>query len=133
VTGLSRALERFPVHLGLGAKATPQPEYDGPAWYEAYGQRTAADGAEGRLVALHSFTCDWPTWEVHPAGEEVVICIAGEITLTQDLGEGNFHSETLGPGDYLVNPAGVWHTADIATSATALFITPGEGTLNRDR
>ena len=49
-------LFRNPVHLGLGACAVIQPDFAGDMdWYAAYGARHAADGAEGRLVALHSF------------------------------------------------------------------------------
>ncbi|MEZ5743545.1 MAG: cupin domain-containing protein [Sphingomonadaceae bacterium] len=127
-------LATFPLHLGLGAKAVPQPEFTGQMdWYMAYAERHAADDAEGRLVALHSFTSDWPTWEMHPEGEEVVICLSGEMTLTQELADGSHASVTLSAGEYAVNPAGIWHTADIAGAATAIFITPGKGTQNRDR
>lgn len=133
MTSQARDIERFPVHLGLGARAVAQPEFTGVEWYEAYAMRHAADGVEGRLVAMHTFTSDWPTWEIHPEGDEVVLCVSGQITLIQELGESRFHSETLGPGEYLVNPAGVWHTADVAQSATVLFITSGAGTQNRER
>lgn len=133
MTRLARDIHSHPIHLGLGARAVSQPEYTGPEWYEGYAERLAPDGAEGRLVAMHSFTSDWPTWEIHPEGEEVVLCIDGEITVIQEHADGRFHSETLGAGEYLVNPAGVWHTADIPRSATVLFITPGIGTENRAR
>ena len=39
----------------------------------------------------------------------------------------------LGPGDYAINPRGAWHTADADEPVVALFITPGEGTQNRQR
>lgn len=125
-------LERFPLHLGLGATAAPQPEFDGMDWYAAYGERTAADGREGRLVSQYSFSESWTSWEMHPAGDEAVICIAGEITLIQDLPEGE-RRVALGVGDYAINPRGVWHTADVAGPATALFITAGQGTEHRPR
>lgn len=125
-------LERFPLHLGLGALAIPQPEFTGFDWYEAYGARAADDGAEGRLVAMHRFSESWTSWEMHPAGDEVVLCIAGEITLIQDL-PGGIDSVVLRPGEYAVNPPGVWHTADVVGPATALFITAGMGTENRAR
>ena len=128
----ARPLERFPLHLGLGARAVPQPEFGGMEWYAAYGERSAADGTEGRLVALHTFAESWTSWEMHPAGAEVVICTAGEITLIQELAGGS-ESVTLRAGDYAVNPPGVWHTADVAASATALFITAGTGTEHRPR
>ena len=43
----ARDLARFPVHLGLGASAVPQPDFSGMEWYAEYGARHGADGAEG--------------------------------------------------------------------------------------
>ncbi|MBW8753574.1 MAG: cupin domain-containing protein [Sphingomonadales bacterium] len=129
----ARSLERFPLHLGLGAKAVPQPEFSGMAWYGEYGARNGADGPEGRLVSLHTFSESWTSWEMHPAGDEVVVCTAGEIVLIQQLPDGGSRSVTLHAGEYAVNPPGVWHTADVADQATALFITAGMGTENRPR
>ena len=126
------SLERFPLHLGLGARAVSQPEFTGMEWYAAYAERHAADGAEARLVSQHSFSENWTSWEMHPMGDEVVICTAGEITLIQE-GTGETESVTLRAGDYAINARGVWHTADVADHATALFITAGMGTEHRPR
>ncbi|CAN5558426.1 hypothetical protein BH10PSE6_BH10PSE6_25200 [soil metagenome] len=126
------SLERFPLHLGLGARAVSQPEFTGMEWYAAYAERHAADGPEGRLVSLYSFSESWTSWEMHPTGDEAVICIAGEITLIQELPNGT-ESVALSAGDYAINPRGVWHTADVAGNATALFITAGIGTEHRLR
>ena len=128
-----KSLARFPIHLGLGAKAVPQPEFNGVEWYEAYGARHGDDGAEGRLVSLHSFDESWESWEMHPKGDEVVVCISGDITLHQEHSEGTRDTVVLGPGEYAINPPGCWHTADVQNSATALFITAGEGTQHRPR
>ncbi len=128
------SLEKFPVHLGLGSTAEQEPEFTGDlSWYQGYTQRHAMDGAEGRLVAMHSFTKPWDMWEMHPAGAEVVICIAGSIILLQETEPGENKVVHLSAGDYAINPPGVWHTADIAESATALFITAGLGTEHRAR
>jgi quercetin dioxygenase-like cupin family protein len=70
---------------------------------------------------------------MHPHGEEVVICTAGTITLHQQFADGSTARVTLGPGDYAINPRGCWHTADIADSAMAIFITAGFGTEGRPR
>jgi len=123
------------VHLGPGASATVQPPFTGMDWYAGYGARHAGDGAEGRLVSMYCFTESWTSWEMHPAGAELVICTQGAITLVQELADGRLERLTLGPGDYAVNPPGVWHTADVApgTSATAIFITAGLGTEHRPR
>ncbi|SLJ94518.1 cupin domain-containing protein [Novosphingobium mathurense] len=126
-------LHANPIHLGLGARAEAQPAFTGLEWYEAYAARTLADGAEGRLVALHDFSGDWTSWEVHPEGDEVVVCTAGEMTLIQEREDGSTTSQVLAAGEYAINPAGTWHTADIARTATALFITCGFGTLHRPR
>jgi quercetin dioxygenase-like cupin family protein len=126
------SLQRFPIHLGLGAHAVSQPEFTGMEWYAAYAQRNAADGAEGRLVSLNSFSESWTSWERHPMGDEAVICTAGEITLIQELPDGPERT-TLRAGDYAINPRGVWHTADVSGHATALFITAGMGTEHRPR
>lgn len=126
-------LSRFPVHLGLGAKVVRQPEHTGGfEWYEGYGQRTEQDGLEGRLVSLHSFSEPWSTWEMHPKGEELVVCLTGRIVLHQEI-EGRIRTVTLEKHQAVVNPPGVWHTADVEGEATALFITAGVGTEVRPR
>jgi mannose-6-phosphate isomerase-like protein (cupin superfamily) len=129
----ARSIERFPVHLGLGAKAIAQPEFTGMEWYEAYGTRNASDGAEGRLVSMFTFEDDWTSWEMHPAGDELVICVAGAMTVIQQHPDGREERVRLGAGDYAVNPPGVWHTADVEGAATAVFITAGLGTEGRPR
>ncbi len=126
------ALDRFPLHLGLSARAEPQPGFTGMEWYEAYAKRAAADGNEARLVQMFRFDADWAKWERHPAGDEAVICTAGEITLIQDLPDG-LRRVVLRAGEYAINPRGVWHTADVASGASAIFITAGMGTEHRPR
>jgi quercetin dioxygenase-like cupin family protein len=127
-------LGQTPLHLGLGASVHVEPPFDGDmSWYMDYAARHSADGFEGRLVALHSFSESWPMWEMHPNGTEVVICTAGSITLHQELPDGTRKTVSLSPGDCAINEPGVWHTADVDTAATALFITPGLGTEHRPR
>lgn len=123
-----------PIHLGRGATAEVEPEFTGePTWYEHYIARHEGDGAEGRLVGMHRFTEDWNVWEVHPHGSEVVLCIAGSITLHQEKPDGSRATVKLTPGKYAINDPGTWHTADVETEATALFITAGMGTEHRPR
>lgn len=127
-------LTDIPVHLGLGATVVPQERFTGGMdWYERYGERNAADGREGRLVSLHTFTEPWDSWEMHPVGDELVVCTDGEMTLHQELADGEERTVTLRAGDAVINPPGAWHTADVASPATALFITAGEGTQIRPR
>ena len=127
------ALTNSFVHLGVGATAVPQPPFTDGSCYQGYGKRHDDDGAEGRLVSMYVFTADWSEWEMHPAGEEVVLCTAGSMTLHQQFVDGTTATVTIGAGDYVINPRGCWHTADITDSATAVFITPGLGTEGRPR
>ena len=122
-----------PVHLGLGATVVPQERFTGdPDWYMRYGERNAADGVEGRLVTMHTFSAPWDSWEVHPLGEELVLCIDGVITLHQEI-DGHVRSAVLEAGEATINPPGVWHTADVDGTAVALFVTAGMGTEVRAR
>lgn len=127
-------LARFPVHLGRGATAEREPEFTGaPQWYSDYGNRRASDGTEGRLVSLHTFHEAWTSWEMHPAGSEMVVCVSGTLVLHQETPDGSVATTTLDAGQYAINPPGTWHTADVSGEATALFITAGIGTQVRAR
>jgi len=131
---MSHRLEKHPIHLGLGATAEVEPEMTGGLeWYVGYGKRHGDDGAEGRLVSIYTFTESWDVWEMHPNGAEVVLCTEGEITLIQEMTDGILQSTNLSAGEYAINAPGIWHTADVSASATAIFITAGEGTEHRDR
>ena len=121
------------VHLGGGASAVPQPPFTGIEWYEGYIQRHGGEGAEGRLVSMYRFDTPWDAWEKHPAGDELVVCTSGRITLIQELpGQGEVRI-AIGAGEYAINPAGIWHTADVSGPAEALFVTSGIGTEHRTR
>lgn len=127
-------LETRPIHLGLGASTCVEPTFTGGMdWYMGYGERHSDDGVEGRLVSMHTFDKPWDEWEMHPQGSEVVICTAGTIVLHQEDPDGTARTVTLGPGHYAINDPGVWHTADVETAATAIFITAGIGTQHRAR
>ena len=121
------------MHLGLGATAETEPEFTGDlTWYEDYSRRHASDGDEGRLLSEHHFSESWSTWEMHPRGHEVVICTAGAITLLQEI-DGCIREVSLSTGEYAINPPGIWHTANVSGSATAVFLTAGAGTQQRPR
>jgi uncharacterized cupin superfamily protein len=123
------------VHLGLGATTVPLPTHTGDmAWYAEYGKAHGADGVEGRLVSMHTFTESWDTWEMHPQGSELVLCVAGSVSLTQEALDGTVSTVSIAAGQAVVNPPGVWHTADTVDGpTTVVFITAGVGTEIRDR
>ena len=121
------------IHLGLGARATPVRDFSwDPAYLEAYTERFADDGDEGRLVGVFEQTESWSTWERHPAGEEIVLLLSGRADLIQQI-DGQERRVVLGPGQAVVNPTGVWHTADVHEPGQILFVTPGRGTEHKPR
>jgi mannose-6-phosphate isomerase-like protein (cupin superfamily) len=126
-------ITEFPVHLGLGARVIPLERFDGTGeWYQRYGEGTGADGVEGRLVTMHSFDESWASWEMHPKGDELVLCVSGSVVLHQGIGA-DVHTVELHANEAVINPPGVWHTADVAGPCTCLFITAGLGTEHRAR
>lgn len=80
------------------------------------------------LIACHSFTESWGNWEMHPAGDEVVVLLSGAATMVLLKDGAEEAVELNAPGSYVVVPAGIWHTARVAEPVTMLFVTPGEGT-----
>jgi quercetin dioxygenase-like cupin family protein len=128
-----KSLYDFPIHLGLGAKAVAEPQFAGMDWYDGYMERHGGDLDEGRLVSLFRFEEPWTSWEMHPAGDEVVCVVQGHMALLQELPDGGKKSYELGPGDYAINPPGAWHTADADEPVVALFITAGKDTTHRPR
>ena len=125
-------LETNPLHLGLNAKATIEPTFTGMEWYAAYAERHKEDDNEGRLVAMHTMSTSWDMWEMHPEGDEVVVCLEGSLTLIQEK-DGELTQTTLEAGECIINQRGVWHTADIIENAKVLFITAGKGTVHKPR
>lgn len=86
-----------------------------------------------QLVSVYSFSEDWPTWEVHPKGDEIVVLLSGRITFVLDSDGEHQEVELCEQGDYVVVPKDTWHTAKTNTPSKVLFITPGEGTEHREK
>lgn len=126
-------LSRTFVHLGLGARAVPIPEFEWtPEFLESFVDRFASDGDEGRLVCIVPQDETWRSWERHPAGEELVVLLSGRVDLIQDV-DGEHVVVEMRPGQAVVNPRNVWHTSTVHEPGEALFITPGRGTEHRSR
>jgi mannose-6-phosphate isomerase-like protein (cupin superfamily) len=83
------------------------------------------------LVARFDFEADWTSWEMHPAGDEVVVLLSGRAEMVLDRGGKHEISSLAQPGSFVIVPKGVWHTARTSTPTTMLFVTPGEGTENK--
>ena len=91
--------------------------------------QTEFDNFRGHvLVSVFEFSETWPHWERHPAGDEMVILLAGNVTLRIKTGQGEEKVELNDAGSFVLIPRGTWHIAETQESARMLFITPGEET-----
>lgn len=121
-------LRTTPLHLGLGSRARP---LEGFTWsaeaLEAYAAAVEADGPEGRMVMIFDGDGPGDHWESHPAGDEVVVCLSGSVTVTRRTADG-VEQTRLAPGEATINPAGVWHVVDMEEPSRILAITAGLGT-----
>ena len=97
-----------------------------PELDERYG-----DFAGRLLISSHLFEEDWPTWEIHPHGDEFVILIAGEADMVFAANDGDQTVRLSEPGSFVIVPRGTWHTAKVREPTQMMFITPGQDTDNR--
>ena len=98
--------------------------------YERLAEKYA--GFKGHeLIVCYEFTSDWPSWEVHPHGDEIVVLLAGNTTFHLQMDEGEKQVVLSEQGQYVIVPKGVWHTAKTSEFSRLLFITPGQDTQNR--
>jgi hypothetical protein len=84
------------------------------------------------LISSYAFDDDWPTWEVHPAGDEFVILVSGNADLILAKDDGDETIRLTEPGTFAIVPQDTWHTAKIRSHSVMMFITPGEGTVNAE-
>lgn len=116
--------------IGPDAAVTPKPVTE--SFYQELDTEFA--GFKGHiLVQTGEFSEPWPTWEIHPHGDELVYLLYGdtEFVLWNDGVEQTLRVDE--PGQLVVVPRNTWHTARPHAATKLLFITPGEGTLNAER
>jgi mannose-6-phosphate isomerase-like protein (cupin superfamily) len=85
------------------------------------------------LVAQFDFEADWPSWEIHPAGDEIVVLLSGRADMILDQAGSHQKTSLAQPGSFVIVPKGTWHTARISTPTSMLFVTPGQGTENKPK
>lgn len=82
------------------------------------------------LVQVFAFSEAWPSWEIHPHGDELVYLLEGDTEFVLRTAAGDQTVRVSEPGTYVVVPKNTWHTARPHAPTKMLFVTPGEGTLN---
>ena len=85
---------------------------------------------EGWLVSEYVFDADWPSWEMHPHGDEFIYLLSGEAQLHIAHPDGVSVIALTAVGAVIV-PRGMWHTAKIITPCRMLHLTRGAGTQTR--
>ena len=83
------------------------------------------------LVSSFAFDSDWPSWERHPAGDELVCLLSGEVELVLELEDRHEVARLKAAGEFVLVPRNTWHTARTSVPTKMLFVTPGEGTENK--
>jgi len=85
----------------------------------------------GWLVSRFTHGADWPHWEMHPHGDEVLICVSGAMRFDLEHADGTVEEVSLVAGRTLVMPAGVWHRGRGAGPAEIVALTAGRSTQHR--
>jgi len=114
------------IHLTDGPEVRPI-EVTPDFWEKIEGR---LDLQEGRLITTFHQSENWTSWEMHPAGEEVVLLLSGAADLVLETPKGE-QTVPLQAGQAFIIPQGYWHTARIHAPGDLLVITRGAGTQNR--
>ena len=124
---MSRSFDLENVYLALDGTGGVTPLPVGPNFWATIEQN---EQVRGTLAGVYAMTDDWPHWEMHPAGDEVLVLLEGEATFVFDEPQGVRHVP-MHAGSTAIVPKGVWHRALISVPGRLLALTYGEGTLHR--
>jgi len=115
------------VHLKDLGSATALPVDPAEFWASAAAR---PELASGRIVLGARFERDMPHWEMHPAGDELLVGLSGAFEVHLQDGP-NVQTLALGGGQVVLVPFGIWHRVTVKTPGEILFVTPGKGTQHR--
>jgi len=120
-------------YLRLRPDATIEPLTVGEDFWQRIGSGALGTFHDEYLVTLHRIDVDFPMWEMHPRGDEIICLLSGKMTITLEI-DGHQTRHLLDePGAFILVPKGAWHTATVHANVRALFITAGEDTEHRAR
>jgi mannose-6-phosphate isomerase-like protein (cupin superfamily) len=94
------------------------------------GVRRLMSSVHGRLLSALPMSKTWTNWEMHPAGDEILFLVSGELTLVLEK-DGQERPVELTAGKLAIVPKGVWHTARMSRPCVLLALTDGLGTQHR--
>lgn len=131
--GAGIPLAEVPVHFASGGAARTIEGFTfDPPGFEAYIAANTDSADPGRLTFVEHSEAAWGMWECHTAGDELVAVISGVALFIQEI-DGSEVRTRVTPGQAVLNPQGVWHTADVEEPFDAIYLTPCPGTDHRPR
>lgn len=100
--------------------------------------RSAGENPEfagGRVLAFFDVRTPqdvhYPMWEMHPAGDELLILASGSVT-AEYRDASTTATAALRPRSAIVIPAGTWHRLIVHEASALIAITPRRGTMHKD-
>lgn len=91
------------------------------------------DMTQGRALSLHEVNAPqnvhYPTWEMHPPGDELLIVASGALSVEFRNG-GTIRTAHSSPRSAFVVPAGSWHRLMVNEPSVLLAITPPHNTVH---
>lgn len=81
----------------------------------------------GRLVMASRIAEDMTHWEMHPAGDEVLLLLSGAVTVVLENPAG-VERYALSAGEAFTVPRGCWHRIEVRAAGDLVFMTAGAGT-----
>lgn len=125
---MARAFTLDGTYIHLKADDSARTLEGGERFWAGIGER--CDLGEGRLMGASDQGRDWDHWERHPAGDEILTLLSGEMELLLDEPEGE-QRVRLKAGETFIVPRGVWHRGLVKEPGRLVFLTPGAGTEHR--
>ena len=83
---------------------------------------------DGRLMGVVRRARDSDHWEVHPAGDEFLFRLSGEMEVVLEGGSRRRHVRLGARTPCCIVPKDIWHTLLVKKPGALLFVTPGRGT-----
>jgi mannose-6-phosphate isomerase-like protein (cupin superfamily) len=100
----------------------------GPDFWTKIGANPAAGGA---MISASSGAGAWKTWEMHPAGAEVLVILEGAPRIWLEHSQGRLEAVAAHPGSTVIVPKGAWHRVEGDQAYKILYVTYGAGTTHR--
>jgi mannose-6-phosphate isomerase-like protein (cupin superfamily) len=91
-----------------------------------------AAGGLGWLVAKYPIAEDTKAWEMHPAGEELLVMLSGAMDVVLEE-SGHETVVSVATGKACIVPRGTWHRQVVRRAGEYLAATYGKGTQHRPR